>query len=164
VAHDGNNEQSFVELPLKPNGQIKTWQKHSILPLMWNIGVSDRISSDPQSPGMTRPMKFAGGAFRNTTLLPDPWRWASGRSASWREKIPTLGPPTLFMPIQQSPLRRPGPSELNERTDLRPKRAQGSPDQACESSLGDAMKPPRRAGRTAASGHLHDLLCLLHTS
>jgi hypothetical protein len=37
-------------------------------------------------------------------------------------------------------------------------------DQAHESSLGDAMRPPRRAGRTATSGHLHDVLCLLRAS
>jgi hypothetical protein len=57
-------------LPLKPNGHIK------------NMGAHDRIPSEPASPGMKRPMKFAGGAFQNTTL----------NSSSWRH-IGTLGPP-----------------------------------------------------------------------
>jgi hypothetical protein len=35
VPHDGNSQQSFTVLPLKPNGQIK------------NMGGYDRIPSDP---------------------------------------------------------------------------------------------------------------------
>jgi hypothetical protein len=34
MTHDGNSQQSFTVLPLKPNGQIK------------NIGAYDRIPSD----------------------------------------------------------------------------------------------------------------------
>jgi hypothetical protein len=60
VSYDGNSQQSFAALPLKPNGQIKIrvhpTESHPI----------------QQSPGMTRLMEFIGGAFRNTTLLLDP--------------------------------------------------------------------------------------------
>jgi hypothetical protein len=55
VPHDGNSQQSFAVLPLKPNGQIKTWV-HTI-----------EFHPIQQSLGMSRIIEFAGGAFRNTT-------------------------------------------------------------------------------------------------
>ena len=59
VLHDINSQQSFEALPLKPNGQSKTWVRTT--------------ESHPiqQSPGMDRPIEFAGGAFQNTPLQPD---------------------------------------------------------------------------------------------
>ena len=56
VLHDINSQQSFKALPLKPNGQIKTWVRPT------------EYHPIQQSPGMKRPMEFAGGAFRNTTV------------------------------------------------------------------------------------------------
>jgi hypothetical protein len=56
--------------------RVKTWvrttESHSI----------------QQSPGMNRPMEFADGAFRNTTLQPDQRELATGRSSSWRDLEP----------------------------------------------------------------------------
>jgi hypothetical protein len=59
MIYDGNMQQSFETLPLKPNGQVKTQEQMT--------------ESHPiqQSLGMMRPMEFAGGAFRNTTLQPE---------------------------------------------------------------------------------------------
>jgi hypothetical protein len=59
VPHDGNSQQSFAALPLKPNGQIKTWVHMTEYHMI------------QQTSGMKRPMEFAGGAFRNTTHSPN---------------------------------------------------------------------------------------------
>jgi hypothetical protein len=58
VLHDISCQQIFEVLPLKPNGQTKTWVRTT--------------ESHPiqQSLGMNRPVEFAGGALRNTTLQP----------------------------------------------------------------------------------------------
>jgi hypothetical protein len=59
VPYDGNSQQSFVALPLEPNGQIKTRvHKTKYHPIQ-------------QTLGMKLPMEFASGAFRNPTLLPN---------------------------------------------------------------------------------------------
>uniref|UniRef100_A0A453JXJ1 Uncharacterized protein n=1 Tax=Aegilops tauschii subsp. strangulata TaxID=200361 RepID=A0A453JXJ1_AEGTS len=48
------------------------------------------IESHPiqQSPGITRPWEFAGGAFRNPPLRPDQEGQMSGNSSSWRKRNP----------------------------------------------------------------------------
>jgi hypothetical protein len=40
-----------------------------------------------QSPGNTRPVEFAGGVFRNSTLRPDQWGHATHRSSSHKRKL-----------------------------------------------------------------------------
>jgi hypothetical protein len=65
-----NSQQSFEALSLKLNGQIKTWMRMT------------EYHPIHQSPGIGRPVKFIGGAFENTTVQPDRWRQASGRSSS----------------------------------------------------------------------------------
>jgi hypothetical protein len=91
MSYDGNSQQSFTTLSLKPNGRIKTWVRP--------------IESHPiqQSPGMTRPVEFIGEDFQNTTLLPDLWRWASidphldarrnSKTTSFIHADPILTPP-----------------------------------------------------------------------
>jgi hypothetical protein len=54
MSHDGNSQQSFAALSLKPNGQIKTWVRPT---------ESHQIQ---QSLGMMCPVEFADGGFRNT--------------------------------------------------------------------------------------------------
>jgi hypothetical protein len=58
-------------LPLKPNGQAKTRLRAT--------------ESHPirRSPGMIRPMEFAGGAFRNLTIWSYQCRQAPNKSLSW---------------------------------------------------------------------------------
>ena len=59
MSHDINSQQNFEAFPLKPNGQSKTWVRTT--------------ESHPiqQSPGVNRPVEFAGGAFRNSSLQPN---------------------------------------------------------------------------------------------
>jgi hypothetical protein len=63
----------------------------------------------------------------------------------------TQGPHPLFMLIQQSPHRRLAPGDQSKRTDLRPRRACGSP-------ISGQRNEPRRCN-AAASVHLRVLLC-----
>jgi hypothetical protein len=56
VPHDGTNQQNFAVLPLKLNGQIRTWVYY------------DRIPSDSAIFRHESPVEFAGWAFRNMTL------------------------------------------------------------------------------------------------
>jgi hypothetical protein len=71
VLHDGNKQQSFAALALKPNGQIKTRVR------------TNEFHPIQQPPGMKRLVEVAGGAFWNMTLHVDRWGWTSGRSPSW---------------------------------------------------------------------------------
>ena len=89
MSHDINSQQSFETLPLKPNGQSKTWVRTT--------------ESHPiqQSPGMNRPVEFAGGAFRNSSLQPNQREHASSRSSSSRGR--NLGPPPLYQQNQLAP-------------------------------------------------------------
>jgi hypothetical protein len=59
MPHDINSQQSFEALPLKPNGQGKTW-----------VRTTESLLNH-QTPGMMRPVELASGAFRNTTLQPN---------------------------------------------------------------------------------------------
>jgi hypothetical protein len=51
VSHDINSQQSFEALPLKSNGQRKTWVRMTESHLI------------QQSPGMNRLVEFVGRAF-----------------------------------------------------------------------------------------------------
>jgi hypothetical protein len=52
------------------------------------MGAPTESLQNQKSPGMMRLVDLADGAFRNTTLQPDQWGQASGRSSSWHEKEP----------------------------------------------------------------------------
>jgi hypothetical protein len=151
VPQDGNRKQSFATLPLKPNGQIKI------------RGPPTKSYLIQQSLGMTRPVEFAGRAFRNTTLLPDPWRRAFDRSSSWCEKEPLDH--VLYSCRSSSPQTAGRlPASETSRQTSGPDKPEVAPDPARESSLENGTRPPRRAGHAAASGHLCDPLCLLPAS
>jgi hypothetical protein len=74
-----------------------------------------------------------------------------------------LGSLSLFMSNQQSPYHRPARGERNGQTDLRPRQVRVTQNQTRESSLGDAMSLPRRAGRAAACGHLCDRYTIVNS-
>jgi hypothetical protein len=79
--HDGNSQQSFAALPLKPNVQRKTRVR--------------TVESHPiqQSLGKNRPMESAGEAFRNTTLQLDRWGLTSADhhlGVSWNPRTTTF--------------------------------------------------------------------------
>jgi hypothetical protein len=109
VLHGINSLQSFETLPLKPNGQIKTWvrttENHPI----------------HQSPGMDCPVEFAGRGFRNTTVRPDQRGQASGRSHLDAGR--NQGPPSLLKPSRAAPTP---PAGRSRRT------VPGGPDPPCE--------------------------------
>jgi hypothetical protein len=67
---DGNKGHSFAPLPPKPNGRNKSMCVH------------DRIPPNPANSRHSCTVTFAGGAFRNSPLRPDPEGPASGRSSS----------------------------------------------------------------------------------
>jgi hypothetical protein len=109
VLHGINSLQSFETLPLKPNGQIKTWVR--------------TIENHPihQSPGMDCPVEFVGGGFRNTTVRPDQRGQASGRSHLDAGR--NQGPPPLLKPSRAAPTP---PAGRSRRT------VPGGPDHPCE--------------------------------
>jgi hypothetical protein len=59
MPHDINSQQSFDALPLKPNGQRKTWER------------TTEFHPIQRSPGINRLAEFTDGAFWNTPLQPD---------------------------------------------------------------------------------------------
>jgi hypothetical protein len=59
MPHDINSQQSFDALPLKPNGQRKTWERMTKFHLI------------QRSSGIKRLAEFTNGAFWNMPLQPD---------------------------------------------------------------------------------------------
>jgi hypothetical protein len=59
MPQDINSHQSFEALPLKPNGQGKTWVRMT------------KSIPNQQTPGVMLLVELASGAFRNTMLQPD---------------------------------------------------------------------------------------------
>jgi hypothetical protein len=70
----------------------------------------------------------------------------------------TLGPPPLFMSIQQSLHFPPVPGDRNKWTDLRPRQARGSPKSDPQIKPRRCNDAAAKAGRATASDHLHVLL------
>ena len=105
-----------------------------------------------QSPGTSRPVEFAGGAFRNTTVQPDQWDQhpVDHHLAANKDQ----GPPPLFLSIQRSPHRRPIPGKRNKQNNLQPTRAQGrsARNSATESPPWIGRTAVARLGRAAAAG------------
>jgi hypothetical protein len=148
IPHDGNSQQSFAALPLKPNGQRKTWVRTT--------------ESQPiqQSPGMNRPVEFAGGAFRNTTRQPD--RWADPHlGANWNPRTTTFiqaelvapTPPAgtlLDLPLQTSPARPVEEEDGRIRGDLPPEPAEPRSEEEPPSPVN---APPWKTSATTLVPH-----------
>jgi hypothetical protein len=119
MLHGINSLQSFKTLPLKPNSKIKTWVRMT----------ENHIH---QSPGMDRPVEFAGEDLRNTTVWLDQRGQASGQSHLDAGR--NLGPPPLLKPSRAAPTPPAGRSHgrvWRPRSSVRAHRNGGEPLSPC---------------------------------
>jgi hypothetical protein len=140
VTHDGNNQQSFTALPLKPKGQLK------------NMGTQDQISSDPAISSMKSLVEYAGGAFRNTTLHLDRWDGHLADlhlGATWNPRTASI------IKVEQAAPRRRSPADPLQRKKRQVKSVimcSGRPTDLCnEQDAQDDATSPRTSGRPAVA-------------